>query len=197
MYGFGQFMPGTRQTTRALSREVPRLEALPVPVVAYGRDLAPGDVLPPHQHTRAQLVYAVSGVMQVTTPAAAYLVPPQRALWVPGGIEHGIEARGAVAMRTLYVEPGAHPALPVEVRVLRITPLLRELVVEAVAAGPEYSSNNWVYFTYAKPVQDEAATTLARAKIVGTRLAQWQDLLVTDSARSSGRPVTDFFCLSV
>ncbi|MEM7561849.1 MAG: PQQ-dependent sugar dehydrogenase [Pseudomonadota bacterium] len=56
-----------------------------------------------------------------------------------------------------------------------------------VAAGPDFKNNHWVYLTYAKPIQGEAATALARAKIIGTRLTQWEDLLVTDSVSNSRR----------
>jgi glucose/arabinose dehydrogenase len=55
-----------------------------------------------------------------------------------------------------------------------------------VKTGPNYASDGWIYFTYSKPVNDEAATTLARARIKGLQLLDWQDLLVTDSA-TSGR----------
>ena len=121
---------------------MPRLESLPQPTVAYGRDLAAGEVLPFHTHRRAQLVYASRGVMSVTTNAAAYVVPPQQAVWVPSGVGHRIEARSSMAMRTVYVEPEASPNLPKEVSVLAVTPLLRELLVAAVAAGPEYASGS-------------------------------------------------------
>ena len=135
-------MPRTRQIVVPLSNRLGQLEALPQPVVAHGRELAPGETLPFHRHRRAQLVYASSGVMTVTTRSAAYVVPPQRAVWMPGGVEHRIEARNAVAMRTLYVEPGAAAELPTEVRVLQVTPLLRELIVTAVTAGPGYEPDS-------------------------------------------------------
>lgn len=131
-------MPRTRQFPGSLNRQVDDLEALPQPVVAYGRDLRAGEVLPAHRHRRAQLVYASHGVMTVTTSSAAYVVPPQRAVWMPGGVEHRIDAQSDVAMRTLYVEAGETASVPEEVCVLHVTPLLRELVVAAVAAGPEY-----------------------------------------------------------
>ena len=124
-------MPRTRQTDAPLNQEIGRLEALPQRVVAYGRDLAAGEVLPEHRHRRAQLVYASSGVMTVTTPSAAYVVPPQRAVWIPGGVEHRIDARSDVAMRTLYIEVEETADLPREVCVLQVTPLLRELVITA------------------------------------------------------------------
>ena len=56
-----------------------------------------------------------------------------------------------------------------------------------VAVGPDFNNDHWVYITYAKPVNGEAATTLARAKIIDSRLSQWQDLLVTDSVSDSRR----------
>lgn len=135
-------MPRSRQTVVPISGELGQLEALPQSVVAHGRELAAGETLPFHCHRRAQLVYASSGVMTVTTRSAAYVVPPQRAVWVPGGVEHRIDARSAVAMRTLYVESGAVAKLPGKVCVLQVTPLLRELIVTAVAAGPSFEPDS-------------------------------------------------------
>ncbi len=51
-----------------------------------------------------------------------------------------------------------------------------------VAVGPGYASDGWIYFTYSKPSQSEAATTLARARLEQNNLVDWRDLLVTDSA---------------
>lgn len=56
-----------------------------------------------------------------------------------------------------------------------------------VAAGPDYARTGWIYFTYSKAVDGEAATTLARARLQQYRLVDWQDLLVTDSATGEGR----------
>lgn len=120
------------------------LEELPQAVVAHRRDLAKGDAILPHSHRRDQLVYASEGVMTVATARGAFVVPPERAVWMPGGTEHRIEAKGDLAMRTLYIEPDAAPGLPDEVCVLQISPLLRHLILEAVEApqihlpgGPE------------------------------------------------------------
>lgn len=131
-------MPHTGQNLAPISSTIEPLEALPQAVVAHGRDLAAGETLAMHRHRRAQLVYASNGVMTVTTRAASYVVPPQRAVWMPGGVEHRIDARCAVSLRTLYIEPATAADLPASVCVLQVTPLLRELIVEAVAAGPEY-----------------------------------------------------------
>lgn len=135
-------MPRISQSVVTLNQDLGRLESLPQPVVAYGRDLAEGEMLPFHQHRRAQLVYASSGVMTVTTSLAAYVVPPQRAVWMPGGVAHRIDARSRVAMRSLYIEESETADLPKEVCVLQVTPLLRELIVTAVASGPGFEMDS-------------------------------------------------------
>ena len=55
-----------------------------------------------------------------------------------------------------------------------------------VMVGPNFQIDGWIYFTYSKPVDSQGATTLARARLHNLRLIDWQDLLVTDSATSSG-----------
>jgi AraC-like DNA-binding protein len=94
-----------------------------------------GHALEEHCHPWAQLIYAASGVMQVATPGAAWIVPSTRALWVPPGVPHAIAMRGRVAMRTLYLSPARALGLPRECRALEVAPLLRELVLHVVALG--------------------------------------------------------------
>jgi AraC-like DNA-binding protein/mannose-6-phosphate isomerase-like protein (cupin superfamily) len=57
-----------------------------------------------HMHREAQLVYAASGTMQVTTPKGRWLVPPDRAVWVPPRLEHSIDVLADIEMRTLYFD---------------------------------------------------------------------------------------------
>jgi len=56
-----------------------------------------------------------------------------------------------------------------------------------VAAGPDYTTRGWLYFTYSKSTVSGAATTLARARRRGIQLSGWEVLLVTNSATSSYR----------
>lgn len=56
-----------------------------------------------------------------------------------------------------------------------------------VAIGPNYDSEGWIYFTYSRRVESEAATTLARARLDQQQLVDWQDLLITDSATSASQ----------
>ncbi len=56
-----------------------------------------------------------------------------------------------------------------------------------VAVAPGYRPGDWIYLTYSKPVGDSGATTLARARLDGTRLSDWKYLLVTDSVSDTSR----------
>ena len=56
-----------------------------------------------------------------------------------------------------------------------------------VALSPDYADSGWIYFTYSKDVDGQGATTLARAKLNGNALSEWNDLLVTNSRTSKGQ----------
>lgn len=60
--------------------------------------------LEPHAHREAQLVFATQGTMQVTTPKGRWLVPPDRAVWVPARLPHAIDVLADIEMRTLYFD---------------------------------------------------------------------------------------------
>jgi len=92
----------------------------------------------PHKHERAQLIFAAHGAMLVATSAGSWAVPPQRAVWMPAGLVHEIRMIGAVAMRTLYIREDAAARLTPSVRVLAVSPLLRELILRACALPITY-----------------------------------------------------------
>jgi AraC-like DNA-binding protein len=82
-----------------------------------------------HDHPWGQLAFCNSGVMRVTSDAAAWLSPPTRAIWLPAGAPHEIVMQGEVASRFLYVAPELAAPLPRAPRVLEVVPLLRELIL--------------------------------------------------------------------
>jgi len=114
-------------------RLAPVPEELPRPVLGVAADWCHGERIPRHRHRRAQLVYAAEGVMTVTTADGSWVVPPLRAVWVPGGTDHAIRMAGRVRMRTLYVEPAVRADLPQRCCVIGVSPLLREGILRAVA----------------------------------------------------------------
>jgi AraC-like DNA-binding protein len=87
-----------------------------------------GFEISPHAHERDQLLYAVSGVMRVRTETEAWVVPPDRAVYLPAGIRHSVGIRGDLEMRTLYIDPGAAFAVARRCGVIAVSDLLRALI---------------------------------------------------------------------
>lgn len=98
----------------------------------------PGHHIKPHWHRRAQFAFAVEGTMRVRTARRLWIVPPSRALWIPAHTVHEIHMYGTVKMHSLYVDAGAAAGMPPAPVVLGVTPLLRELIVRAVALPSDY-----------------------------------------------------------
>ena len=114
-----------KSTDPADYQELPRAVALMV------KDFPAGHVIPPHAHRRAQLAFAASGVMTLTTSEGLWVVPPYRGLWIPPATVHSVRTSTPLAMRTLYIEPDAASGLPGSVTVIDVSPLLRELILAA------------------------------------------------------------------
>ncbi|AKU89951.1 AraC family transcriptional regulator [Vulgatibacter incomptus] len=109
-------------------------EDTPRDVVATGNDYPPHHVLPGHAHQRGQLLYASTGVLTVITAEGSWVVPPQRALWIPAGVIHEVHMAGPVSTRSAYVARAAAGAagLPAHCQVIGVSPLLHALLLEAV-----------------------------------------------------------------
>ncbi len=107
-------------------------QVVPRPLAAMSKSFSDGFEIAPHHHARDQLVYAVTGVMRVRTATEAWIVPPDRAVYLPARTEHSISIRGQVEMRTLYIARDAHDDLPATPTVLEVSSLLRELVLALI-----------------------------------------------------------------
>ncbi|RDS80927.1 AraC family transcriptional regulator [Dyella psychrodurans] len=116
-------------------------EDTPRDVVATGNDYPNGLVLPSHTHKRGQCLYAIVGVMTVTTTEGAWVVPPGRALWIPAGVAHMVHMGGSTSTRSAYVlaEVAAKIGLPAHCTVIAVSPLLDALLSEAVDLPAEYA----------------------------------------------------------
>lgn len=113
----------------------PTGEDPPLLVRSLGLTLPQGFRIQEHDHSWAQLVYASGGVMSVETGLGTWVVPPQRALWVPADSAHSIQAAGSLSLRTLYLNPRLARGLPDRCQVLQVPPLVREIVLHIVAGG--------------------------------------------------------------
>lgn len=119
---------------------VESFDQTPRDVIATGNEYPPHYVLPSHSHRRGQLLYASTGVITTITSEGSWVVPPRRALWIPPGVAHEVRMSGPVATRSAYVTPeAAHAAgLAEHCQVIAVSPLLHELLMEAVDLPAEY-----------------------------------------------------------
>src|SRR5580692_5681865 len=100
-------------------------------IATLSREYSAGYVIPLHFHDRDQVVYASRGVMTVRALDSAWVVPTDRAVWIPAKLPHTITMSGMVSMRTLYLRPRLAKTLPRSCCVVNVSALLRELILHA------------------------------------------------------------------
>ena len=62
------------------------------------------EITPTHTHSRAQFLYASTGMIQVFTPNHVWIVPPMCALWIPTHVEHSVISLSRVKLNTALVQ---------------------------------------------------------------------------------------------
>lgn len=120
------------RTPRVRSTDPRDYQRVARPFAAMAKSFADGFEIEPHSHRRDQLIYAVSGLMRVRTAHEAWIVPVDRAVYVPGRTTHSISMRGDVEMRTLYIARDAAPDLPSGATVMAVSDLLRQLILALI-----------------------------------------------------------------
>jgi AraC-like DNA-binding protein/mannose-6-phosphate isomerase-like protein (cupin superfamily) len=124
----------TTMTAIRKSQSYADFQDVPSHVSAMAKSYPAGAGEEKHSHKRAQLIFAVSGVMEISASGRHWFIPPHRALWVPPEVEHEARpARTPVELRTIYVRvTDVSAPLPSMPTLVYVTPLLRELIVRAV-----------------------------------------------------------------
>lgn len=113
-------------------------EGVARPVLAIGDVYPPAFELAEHTHRRAQFLYATSGVMAVSTSEGAWVAPPERAVWIPGGMPHSVRMVGAVETRSVLIEAEECPNRGTSCQVVGVSAMLRQLLVAAADLPIEY-----------------------------------------------------------
>jgi AraC-like DNA-binding protein len=93
-----------------------------------------------HTHSRHQVLYAFEGSARLEVADATYVLPPQRAAFIPARIEHA--TTGSARVGSVYLHESLVPDAPRDVRIVAATPLLRELVVHAQRWSPHRRSHD-------------------------------------------------------
>ncbi len=141
------------------------------PLVGFAKDY-PADLFTgQHAHPRAQLMYAVSGVMHIDTSEATYIVLPTTALFLPADAPHAVRMDGRVAMRGLFLREDAATRVATRAAVLAVSPLLREVILAACA-----EPLHWELGGRGHHLTELALDEIARAFVLPLRLPSSRDV---------------------
>ena len=112
------------------------------PIGAMAKSFVDGYRVPLHHHDRDQLLYAIRGVMRLQTEHEAWVIPPDRAVYIPAKTLHAVSMHGTVDMRTLYIAPAARDNRSLTMRVIGVSSLLRELMLALSEEPLDYEADS-------------------------------------------------------
>ncbi|QOV65680.1 AraC family transcriptional regulator [Kosakonia pseudosacchari] len=92
-----------------------------------------GEVDPAHYHLEGQLLFATRGVMLVDAADRQWVIPPQRALWLPPFMVHSYRVLSDTQLRAVYVSSSLiaeciNFSRNSQVHIISATPLVKELI---------------------------------------------------------------------
>jgi len=92
-----------------------------------------GETDPPHHHIEGQLLFATRGVMLVETEGQRWVIPPQRALWIPPFQIHSYSLLSQTDLRAVYfsrslIAECTNFTKSNQVHVITATELVKELI---------------------------------------------------------------------
>ncbi|SDR84276.1 AraC family transcriptional regulator [Bradyrhizobium canariense] len=86
-----------------------------------------------HRHAKGQILLVQRGALSCRVEGGLWIVPPQSAVWIPGGALHAIKATGALEGYSAFVATDADARLPQRCCTVSVKPLLRELLFRAAS----------------------------------------------------------------
>lgn len=110
---------------------------------AMPKEFSKGFYNAPHQHERAQLVYGISGIMEIHVENRVWILSPKTALFIPNGIVHSMQAITDISLRTLFIKPEiANDINSYQVKLLRVGNFLKELIERSTFIPINYLENS-------------------------------------------------------
>lgn len=105
--------------------------APPRPITMRAQSIPARHHFPDHAHDWHQVVYAIEGVLTVSTAGRSFAISPEQAIWVPTRVTHRVGSLLGAQFRSLWIADEAGRNLPGRATVLAVSPLLKALIVEA------------------------------------------------------------------
>ena len=154
---------------------------------------------PWHHHDMHQIQYAFEGAITLEDPHGRHLLPRSLAGWIPAGVTHRDSVR-KVRSVSLLLSPEMVPDAGDRVRVIRVSPLMREMIATAVRwpiDQPQDETGQAFFSAFARLcrewITDEAPFTLPtstdpalQAAIAHTR-ANLADATFAEVCRAAGQ----------
>lgn len=94
-----------------------------------------------HAHERHQLMYAFSGTLRLEAATGIYLLPPQRAAWIPAGVRHRSTLHNVLS-GSVFFAPSLVSTDQTTVRIISAAPIVLEMVQYALRWPPNRHPDN-------------------------------------------------------
>lgn len=105
----------------------------PKPITVRAQTIPARGYFAEHAHRWHQIVYATSGVLTVAVEGRSFVISPEQAVWLPTGVRHRVGSLLGAQFRSLWVADEAGHDVAERPTVFAVQPLLRALILEAVA----------------------------------------------------------------
>lgn len=89
--------------------------------------------VPAHSHDEAQMCGLDRGLAILETEAGSWMCPPGRCVWIPSNMVHSLRSCGKISGWMMRLDTRERAGLPVEPRILTLSPLLKALVVRMMS----------------------------------------------------------------
>lgn len=126
-------------------KKLDQFESSQLPLHGIAVDYPKGRVIARHTHSSsAQLLYAIAGTLLVETHAGRWLIPSNRAVWLPAQEAHTVVMRSRTKVRSLFIKTDMiYDDLPNTSYVVNVPPLLKELISAATLLPIDYQEDTY------------------------------------------------------
>lgn len=91
-----------------------------------------------HQHKWGQFLYAQKGILSVRTKTFHYICPAEQGIWLPSSMRHEVETLTDCKVSSLYIDNDYVAPIKNIAHMLRVSPLLKMLIIEATTFPEQY-----------------------------------------------------------
>jgi AraC-like DNA-binding protein len=159
-------------------------DVVPRPVITFGVAMEAAE-LGAHRHAKGQILLALRGVLSCEVEGGLWIVPPQSAIWIPGGELHAIKAAGKIEGYNAFIDAANASRLPARCCTISASPLLRELLIRAASLPVFYPDGGPDAHLMTLLIDEVAAAPIGNLHLpmpADGRLRQIAEMIIADPA---------------